>query len=129
METFSARPANIIGNVALASLLAGAPLGLLISAVAAMLLRQQYFGFELFKNIALGALAGPFYVFVCGIVFIAPPLFLLRRLGYGGPFFVYAISIAIGLPFLSNGLMAGLSVLALAAAASYAFCRLAYTDA
>jgi hypothetical protein len=127
MDTFSARPENIIGNVALASLLAGMPLGLLLSAVAAIFYQDQYSGIEIVKNIALGAIVGPVYVFVCGLVIVAPLLALLRLLGYGGPFFVYAISIAIGVPFLSNGVLSGLAVISMAVAASYVFCRFAYS--
>jgi len=126
MDAFSARPEKIIGNVALASLLAGLPMGLFISAIAAIFYHQQYSGFELFKNIALGAFAAPFYIFVCGVVVVAPLLALLRLFGCGGPFFVYAIGVSMGLPFLSNGIMSGLAVIAIALAASFAFCRFAY---
>jgi hypothetical protein len=86
---------------------------------------NQYSGIELVENIALGAMVGSFYVFVCGII-IAPLLAVLRRFGYGGPFFVYAASIATVLPFFSNGFLPGLAVLVMASAASYAFCRFAY---
>lgn len=128
MDTFSARPEKIIGNVALASLLAGLPLGLLISAVAAIRYQAQYAGIEIVKNIALGAVVAPVFIFVFGLVVIAPLLTLLRHLGYGGPFFVYAISIGLAVPFLSNGVLSGLAAISMALAASYVFCRFAYSD-
>ena len=128
MDTFSARPEKIIGNVALASLLAGLPLGLLISAVAAIRYQAQYAGIEIVKNIALGAVVAPVFIFVFGLVVIAPLLTLLRHFGYGGPFFVYAISIGLAVPFLSNGVLSGLAAISMALAASYVFCRFAYSD-
>jgi len=127
MDTFSARPERIIGNVALASLLAGIPLGLLISSIAAFLHPSHLSAMELVKGIALGAVVGPVYIFLCGLFVIAPALALLRHFGFGGPFFVYAISIALAVPFFANGLLPGLAVVALALSASYAFCRFAYS--
>ena len=121
-------PWTLIGNVALASLLAGLPLGLLISAVAAIRYQAQYAGIEIVKNIALGAVVAPVFIFVFGLVVIAPLLTLLRHLGYGGPFFVYAISIGLAVPFLSNGVLSGLAAISMALAASYVFCRFAYSD-
>jgi len=80
------------------------------------------------KNIALGAVVAPVFIFVFGLVVIAPLLTLLRHLGYGGPFFVYAISIGLAVPFLSNGVLSGLAAISMALAASYVFCRFAYSD-
>lgn len=128
MDTFSARPERIIGNVALASLAAGIPLGLLLSAIGAFRHPSGLFGVALAKSIALGALVAPVCIFVCGLIVITPALALLRHFGFGGPFFVYAISITLAAPFFANGLLPGLAVLALALAASYAFCRSAYAS-
>lgn len=126
MNTFSARPEKITGNVALASLIAGIPLGLLISAIGAFRHASGLFGVALVESIALGALIAPVGLFLCGLIVITPVLTLLRRFGFGGPFFVYAISITLAVPFFANGLLPGLAALALALTASYAFCRSAY---
>lgn len=128
MDTFSARPERIIGNVALASLAAGIPLGLLISAIEAFRHPSGPFGVALVESIALGALVAPVCIFLCGLIVIMPALALLRRFDLGGPFFVYAISIALAVPFFANGPLPGLATLALALGASYAFCRSAYAS-
>lgn len=128
MDTFSARPERIIGNVALASLAAGIPLGLLISAIEAFRHPSGPFGVALVESIALGALVAPVCIFLCGLIVITPALALLRRFDLGGPFFVYAISIALAVPFFANGLLPGLAALVLALAASYVFCRSAYAS-
>lgn len=125
MDIFSERPSRIFSSVALASLIAGLPLSLIISIFAATMASAPV-TLELIKELLESAFFGVFFVFLCGIVLIAPLLLLLRWLGLGGPFFVYAPSLALGVSFFSNGFQAGAAVTVLALASSFVFCRFAY---
>lgn len=53
---------------------------------------------------------------------------LLRYLGCGGPFFVYAMSVTVALQLFRDGWRTGWVALALGMAAGYLFCRFAYLD-
>ncbi|MDQ3039807.1 MAG: hypothetical protein M3R16_08430 [Pseudomonadota bacterium] len=128
MELFTARPQRIVGTIALASLVAGVPIGLGASILGMVMYSTDHSAMEVVKSLAQALLVGPFLVFICGLIFIAPALSALRYFGYGGPFFVYAISMAIGLVFLKENLLSGLMVIVMGLAASFIFCRYAYLD-
>lgn len=57
---------------------------------------------------------------------LAPTLSVLRHLGHGGPFFVYAISAIASLLAMAEGLRFGLAVAVFSLSASIVFCRRAY---
>ncbi len=128
MELFTRTPERILGNIAVASVLGGVPMGLALATLAALTLPGNDTMPEFLIHIGKGALLGPILILMCGLCVIAPLMTLLRYLGYGGPFFVYAISLAVALLLFRDGWRAGLVALALGMAASYVFCRFAYLD-
>lgn len=128
MDQFTARPHHIIGNIALASLIAGAPVGAVFAALGGNMQPGAHTPWEWMHGVGSGALQGICFDFVAGILIIAPALAVLRRFGYGGPIFVYAISVVLGLTALADNLRFGLVVLAFAVTASTVFCARAYTD-
>jgi len=130
MTIFTNHPQKILGNVAVASLVAGAPIGMLATIVAGVLLHpKNHSVLEWIKDLGAGLLLGPFFVFLAGIILVAPIIALLRRFGYGGPFFVYAIGVLFSLAALRDNFAFGAIVIVFALGASYVFCRGAYSDA
>lgn len=128
MNIFTAPPQNILGNVALASLLAGMPSGAVMSLIAGIFLPSGTGSWlDWAQQIAIGMLLGPFFVFLGGLVLLAPTLSVFRCLGYGGPFFVYAISAIASLLAAGEGARFGVAVAVFSLSASYVFCRRAYT--
>ncbi|MBB1061370.1 hypothetical protein [Marilutibacter spongiae] len=126
MEGFTARPERIIGNIALASLLAGLPVGLMFSLWAGM---QAWARTPLpvwLREVGGGALMCAAVTFLAGLVLVAPSLWLLRRFGLGGPFFVHAVAVLASLAMMADQPRMGLAALALAVPASLVFCRYAY---
>jgi hypothetical protein len=127
MSIFTARPERIIGNIALASLVAGIPAGIILALLGGLQSRDlsamQWLG-----GIGGGALLGPVLVFIAGCLLIAPLLHGLRNFGYGGPVFVYAIAIISSLAAMASDLRAGIASLVLSIPAAWVFCRRAYTD-
>jgi hypothetical protein len=128
MDIFTARPKKIIGNVALASLLAGPPVGVALSVLGGLLQPTEHSMLEWAKSIGSGLLVGPFVIFIGGLVVVAPLLSLLRYFGYGGPMAVYAIATLFGLWAISDDLRFGLVVLVFSLPASYVFCRHSYSE-
>ena len=128
MERFTAHPERIIGNVALASLLAGPPIGVLLSILAGLLEPCQHSVLEWAKNIGGGLLIGPFVLLIGGLVVLAPILSVLRYFGYGGPAFVYIINLLFGLFAMSGDPRFGLVVLIFSLPASYVFCKYSYSS-
>src|SRR6185369_6921813 len=108
MTIFTARPQRILGNVALASLIAGAPIGILMTIVAGVFIQHtNHSVLEWIKELGNGLLLGPFFIFIAGLILIVPALSVLRYFGYGGPFFVYAIGMMFGLVALHDNLVFG----------------------
>ena len=129
MKIFTAPPQRIVGNIALASLVAGGPLGILLTVIAGLVLQSEDESMIAWaKELATGLLLGPFFILIAGLVLVAPALSVLRYFGYGGPFFVYLISIVFSLYALNDSLRFGGVVLLFSMAASYVFCRYAYPD-
>jgi len=127
MDIFTARPQRILGNVALASLLAGVPAGAVMTLVGGL---SRSFGtaswLEWAEQIGIGMLLGPFFVFLGGICLMAPTLTVFRFFGCGGPFFVYAISATASLLAMGEGAQFGAGVAVFSLSASVVFCRYAY---
>lgn len=128
MSIFTSRPERIVGNIALASLVAGIPAGLVLSLLGALQSRNlsaiQWLG-----GLGSGALLGPALIFIAGFVLIAPVLHGLRSLGYGGPAFVYAMAAIFSLTAMASDLRSGIASLILSIPAAWIFCRHAYVDA
>jgi hypothetical protein len=130
MTIFTGRPQKILGNVAVASLVAGAPIGLIATTLAGIFIQpKNHTVLEWLTELGKGLLLGPFFIFIAGIVLVLPILTVLRRFNYGGPFFVYAISVAFSLAALHDNLAFGAMVMIFSMSASYVFCRGAYSDA
>lgn len=127
MNIFTARPQKILGNVALASLLPGVPAGAVMTLIAGLFLQTKTASWlDWVQELGIGMLLGPFFVFVGGVLLLAPTLSVLRHLGNGGPFFVYAISAVASLLAMGEGLRFGLAVAVFSLSASFVFCRRAY---
>jgi hypothetical protein len=129
METITARPHRIVGNIALASLIAGVPIGIVLSILGAVLEPAGHSVIEKLEGIGSGALLCAAVVFVVGLIVVAPIVAGLRYLGYAGPFSVYAISAVFGLVCMSGNVRFGLAALVTGLAASHVFNRYAYADA
>lgn len=127
MDIFTAPPERIFGNVALASLVAGIPAGIVLSLLGAIASPGNLSPMEWLSATGEGLLLGPTFTFIGGSIFIVPTLYTLRYIDYAGPFFVYAISVIISLVMMSDGIRAGLATLLLSLPASYVFCRQAYS--
>jgi len=128
MDIFTAKPERVLGNLALASLVAGAPVGLVLSLLGGFLYAKEETPHAWIAGVAEGLLLGPTLVMIGGLAFIAPLLLALRHFGLGGPFFVYAASVAVSLVALADGFNAGLVCLALSLTASYVFSLHAYAN-
>ena len=126
MESITARPDRIIGNVAVASLLAGPPIGVAMSVLGCLLDPSEHSALEWIKNIGGGLFIGPFVLAVGGLVVLAPILSILRYFDCGGPPAVYAITLLFSLFAMSSGPLFGLAVLIFSLPASYVFCRYSY---
>ena len=128
MSIFTDRPQKILGNIAVTSLVAGVPLGVFSTILAGVVLHSNNRSVvEWAKELGLGLLQGPFFVFIAGLILIAPILTVLRRFDYGGPFFVYAISVIFSLVLLHDNLAFGAMSMVFALFSSYVFCRYAYS--
>jgi hypothetical protein len=124
MDILTARPEKLFGNVALASVMAGLPIGL-VFAIAGLVTQPLLLPATWTAGLGSVVLA-PVFVFIAGMVLL-PVLYALRRAGYAGPFFVYALSTLFSLVLMSSDLRAGLLGFALSLPASFVFCRYAYT--
>jgi hypothetical protein len=128
MDIFTARPERIIGNVALASLVAGIPVGIVLALLGA-LQSPDLSAIQWLAGLGSGALLGPVLIFIAGFMLIAPLLHGLRRFGYGGPLFVYAMAAIFSLTVMASDLRSGIVSLVLSIPAAWIFCRHAYVDA
>jgi hypothetical protein len=127
MDIFTARPRRILGNVALASLLAGVPAGVVMTVVGGLTSASGTASWlDWAQEIGIGMMLGPFFVFVGGVFLLAPTLSVFRYLGCAGPFFVYAISATASLFAMGEGAQFGVGVAVFSLSASYVFCRWAY---
>ncbi|WP_094711514.1 hypothetical protein [Hahella sp. CCB-MM4] len=126
MKSLTARPEKIIGNIALASLLAGPPIGVALSLLGGLLQPSGLSVLDWIEVIVSGLFAGPFILFIAGLVVLAPTLGVLRHFGYGGPTFVYAITTLFSFFSMSSDLRLGLVSLAFSLPASYVFCKYSY---
>jgi len=126
MELFAARPERIIGNIALSSLYVGLPVGAITGLVSVMHSSSQISMIDMGKGIFGATVFLPVACFICGLLLIAPVLWILRRFDLGGPAFVYGISFLIGCSFFGLSLKGGFFVLAVAMACSHVFCKWAY---
>ncbi|GMV29127.1 MAG: hypothetical protein AMXMBFR59_12520 [Rhodanobacteraceae bacterium] len=125
MEMLTARPDNLLGNVALASLVAGVPVGLVFAAVG---LATHPLGDSGTWSASLGSvLLAPALVLLAGLALL-PVLYALGKVGYAGPAVVYALSILFSLVLTASDVRAGLVGFALSLPASFVFCRLAYAQ-
>lgn len=123
MDLLTARPEKLFGNVALASLVAGVPVGLVFAAVG---LATHPPADSATWSASLGSvLLAPVLVFLAGLVLL-PILYALRRFGCAGPAVVYALSILFSLALMGGDARAGLVGFALTLPASFVFCRCAY---
>lgn len=122
MDLLTARPENLLANVLRAGLMAGIPVGLVFAAYG---LATHPIAAPDTWTASLGSvLLAPVFVLIAGVLLL-PILVLLRRAGYAGPLFVYALSTIFGLVLLSSDLRAGLLGFALALPTSFVFCRYA----
>ncbi len=129
MDIFTARPQRILGNVALASLLAGVPAGAVMTVIGGLSLPSNTASWlEWAQEIGIGMLLGPFFVLLGGLFLLAPTLSVFRFFGCGGPFFVYAISATATLLAMGEGARFGVGVAVFSLSASFVFCRWAYAD-
>ncbi|NZA27019.1 hypothetical protein H0E84_11580 [Luteimonas sp. SJ-92] len=128
MHMLSAHPERIIGNIALASLMVGVPVGVGLSMVGGLMQPGGASWLDWLKGAAAGAALGPTAIFVAGMLLVAPVLALLRPLGYAGPLTVYVIASLFGTLALRDDLRLGAVVLAFALPAAFVFCRYAYPD-
>lgn len=129
MDIFTARPNRILGNVALASLLAGVPAGAAMTVIGGLSSASITASWlEWAEQIGIGMLLGPFFVFVGGIFLMAPTLIVFRFFGCGGPFFVFATSATASLLAMGEGARFGVGVAVFSLSASIVFCRRAYAD-
>jgi hypothetical protein len=126
MELFAARPERIIGNIALSSLYVGLPIGAVTGLVSVIQNSSKISMLDMGKGIFGATIFLPVACFICGLILIAPALWILRHFGLGGPAFVYGISFFIGCSFFGLSLQGGFFVLAVAMACSYVFCKWAY---
>lgn len=127
MEVFTAKPVNIIGNLALSSLYAGLPIGM-ATAIYALFFDSTIAGFsQISKGVVETVILLPVMCFICGIILIAPVLSMLRYFGLGGPAFVYGICFLIACSFFELSVQGGLYVMGVAMACSYVFCSRAYS--
>ncbi|WP_386066085.1 hypothetical protein ACFJIW_16265 [Tahibacter sp. UC22_41] len=123
MDILTARPERLLGNVALASLMAGLPVGL-IFAIAG-LATQPLLSSATWSAGFGSLLLAPVLVFIAGLILL-PVLYALRKVGYAGPLSVYVLSTLFSLVLMSNDMRAGLLGLVLSLPASFVFCRYAY---
>lgn len=123
MEMLTARPENMFGNVALASVVAGIPVGLLFAVIG--LATHPIAALDTWKASLGSVLLAPVFILVAGLIML-PVLYGLRRLGYAGPLVVWALSGLFSIVLMSSDVRAGLLGLMLAMPASYVFCRYAY---
>ena len=129
MEMITASPQRIVGNIALASVMAGVPIGIVLSILGIVLEPAGHSVIEKLEGIGSGALLCAAVVFVVGLVVVAPIIAGLRHLGCAGPFSVYAISAVFGLVCMSTDVRFGLVALVTGLAVSHVFNRYAYADA
>lgn len=123
MDLLTARPEKLFGNVALASLVAGVPVGLVFAAVG---LATHPLADSATWSASLGSvLLAPVLAFLAGLVLL-PILYALRRFGFAGPAVVYGLSVLFSLTLMGSDVRAGLVAFALALPASFVFCRFAY---
>lgn len=123
MDLLTARPQNLLGNVALASALAGVPVGLVFAIVG---LATHPLTERATWTAGVGSvLLAPVLVFVAGVLLL-PILWALRKLGFAGPLFVYALSVLFSLVLMGSDVRAGILGLLLSLPASFVFCRCAY---
>jgi hypothetical protein len=126
MNLLTARPENIIGNIALSSLYAGLPIGT-VTAIASVIYELGSLSFlDLTKRVAGTIIFLPAACFMCGLLLIAPALLLLRHFGFGGPALVYGMSFIVGCSFFELSMQGGFYVLTVAMVCSIVFCKRAY---
>lgn len=123
MDILTARPERLFGNVALASLMAGLPAGL-VFAIAGLVTQPLLSSATWIASFG-SVLLAPVLVFIAGLVLL-PVLYALRKAGYAGPLSVYALSTLLSLVLMSSDVRAGLLGLVLSLPASFVFCRYAY---
>ncbi len=124
MDLLTARPEKLFGSVAFASVAASVPVGLLFALYG--LATHPFASPDTWKASLGSVLLAPVLIFVAGVLLL-PILFLLRRVGYAGPFCVYALSSLCSVVVLGSDAGAGLLSLALSLPASYVLCRHAYS--
>lgn len=123
MDLLTARPEHLFVNVLRASLMTGAPVGLVFAAYG---LATHPIAAPDTWTASLGSvLLAPVFILIAGVVLL-PILYLLRRVGYAGPVTVYALSTIFSVVLLSSDVRAGLLGFVLALPASFVFCRYAY---
>ncbi|MEO7324596.1 MAG: hypothetical protein ABIW82_07185 [Dokdonella sp.] len=129
MEIFTARPQRIVGNIAVASLIAGVPMGVALAILGIVSEPAGHSLIETLKGICSGALLCPAVLFVVGMIVVAPIVAGLRHVGYAGPFSIYSISLVFGLIAIADDVRFGTIALVVSLVASHVFCRYAYRDA
>jgi hypothetical protein len=130
MLAITDRPERIFGNVALASLMTGVPIGIMF-AIAYLVSGLEGASFASASKEIAACLLGPtFLIFLIGGIGLGLPLWLLRRIGMAGPAIAFGICAALGLAF-AIGIdrpAVALGVIATSIACGVVFCRLTYAS-
>jgi hypothetical protein len=126
MDWLTEEPERILGNVALASLLAGGPAGALLGGLGGLLGASPASAADWVGGVGSGALFGVFIAFLFGACYILPALFVLRRVGFAGPASVVLLALLPVLVLLAEDARMGLVSLGIAVPVTLVFCRLAY---
>ena len=129
MFSINARPERIFGNVALASLTVGTPIGIAFSIAYLVSGSEGATLAGASKEIAACVFGPILLLLLAGSVGLGIPLWLLRRLGFAGPAIAFAFCAATGLVIAADISRPGvaLGVIATALIGGAAFCRFAYS--
>ncbi|MEO7757566.1 MAG: hypothetical protein ABIS07_13380 [Dokdonella sp.] len=118
-----------MGNIAVASLMAGVPIGAALAILGIVSEPAGHSLIETLKGIGSGALLCPAVLFIVGMIVVAPIVAGLRHVGYAGPFSVYSVSVLFGLIAMADDVRFGTIAMVVGLVASHVFCRYAYRDA
>lgn len=128
MDWFREEPDRILGNVAVASLLAGGPAGAMVGVLGGLLQARTVSAGDWIGGIGSGAVFGVFLAFLFGACYIAPALVVLRRFGFAGPAFVALLASLPVLALLADDARIGVASLMIATPVTWVFCRFAYCN-
>lgn len=128
MEAFAAPPEKIVGDFAFASLIAGVPIGVVLSIPGVLSEPWSHSTIEALEETGSGALLFRAGLFIVGMIVVATIVAGRRHIGYAGPFSVYSISRVFALIATSDDRRFGTGALVIELAASHLSCRYANSD-